>query len=312
MPELRGALLAGALLSATLCSAGLPSRPAGPVLDLTGMLNQSQQAELDGICREIEASGKGVLVVAIVPTLEGDSIEGYAVRLFKEWGIGSREANNGVLLLVSTGDRKVRIETGYGVESILPDGRCGEIIRRQIIPRFKGGDQGGGVVAGARAVADALTRGASATVNESPLGRLRGKIAAAADAGTAALMLLQLLGLLAGPIIAAFWWVGRPAWPGALRLGLGAIAFGWGAPWLRWWPLQLVATLVGAGVARAVVVAADDRPRARRRSGGWSGFDWTGSGGSSGGGFGGSDGGGGSFGGFGGGFSGGGGASGSW
>lgn len=296
MPEsgLRRALLAAALAAATAGAADLPGRPNGPVLDLTGTLNRTQAAELDGVCREIEASGKGVLVVAIVPTLDGDSIESYAVRLFKAWGIGSREKNNGVLLLISTGDRKVRIETGYGVEAILPDGRCGEIIRREILPKFKAGDPGGGVIAGARAITAVLDRGEAGPV-PAPFDQGHALLAAACllfGPAIGIFMLRRITQLGGGAMMASFAALIAP-WIPSFGVRFGMFATGWLLAWL---------------FASGGSIFSGFPPGSRTRRGGWTGGGgW----GSSGGGFGGG-GSGGSFGGFGGGFSGGGGASGSW
>ncbi|HHY90666.1 MAG TPA: TPM domain-containing protein [Clostridiales bacterium] len=69
------------------------------------------------------------VVVVTVPDLQGMTIESYAVALFEKWGIGNKEYDNGVLLLLSVGDRQIRIEVGYGLEGAIPDGRAGEIIR---------------------------------------------------------------------------------------------------------------------------------------------------------------------------------------
>jgi len=154
-------LTAAALAALAGCSAGdrgaaLPSRPAGPVADYAGILNASTRAELDSLCRDLEASGKGILVVATVKSLEGDSVEGYGHRLATNWGIGHKGKDDGVLLLVAPNERKVRIEVGYGLEGILPDGRCGGIIRGAIIPEFKRGDYGEGTRAGAREIAAVL------------------------------------------------------------------------------------------------------------------------------------------------------------
>lgn len=297
MPPLRSAVAAGLLLCSSAAHASLPSRPSGPVLDLTGTLNQSHLSELDGICRDLEASGKAVLVVAIVPTLDGDSIEGYAVRLFKEWGIGSKETNNGVLLLVSTGDRKVRIETGYGVESILPDGRCGEIIRREIIPFFKRGAAADGVLRGAREIGVVLARGQART----PRSALRW------SDDTRVIAMMALL-LAVGGLLAGFGFtnviLGR-GWGMVVGFaGCGAALFA-GYFVAKWLAVQAAIVIGGAGGAAGCRLAL---PKRHRSSGGRGGGGWHGSGGW-GGGFGG---GGGSFGGFGGGFSGGGGASGSW
>ncbi len=286
----------------------MPARPAGPVLDLAGAIDPPALAELDRLCRRIDASGKGVLVVAVLPSLEGDSIESYANRLFAAWGIGHKDRNNGVLLLVSMGDRKVRIETGYGVEALLPDGRCGEIIRRDILPKFKAGDPAGGMLAGAVAIVAALEgQPATRRSTRSPGADLEAWFADAGDTGTRLLMLSQVIGLLLGPLLVASWWTAIPGRGRVAKAGLGAIGYGFAAPWLAWLPLQLVVCFVGCMLASWVLEASSDRPRRRRGGGGW----WDpGHGDHGGGGFGG--GGGGSFGGFDGGSSGGGGASGDW
>ena len=69
------------------------------------------------------------IVVVTVPDLQGATIEGYAVALFEKWGIGNKKYDNGVLVLLSVGEREIRIEVGYGLEGAIPDGRAGEIIR---------------------------------------------------------------------------------------------------------------------------------------------------------------------------------------
>ena len=80
-----------------------------------------------------------------VPSLEGVPVDDYAVRLFKEWGIGQAKQDNGVLVLVAPNEREMRIEVGYGLEGILPDGLAGQIIREQFIPRFRDNDYNGGI-----------------------------------------------------------------------------------------------------------------------------------------------------------------------
>ncbi len=72
---------------------------------------------------------KPQVVVVTVPTLQELTVEDYAVRIFEKWNIGNKKYDNGVLLLLSEGDRKIRIEVGYGLEGAIPDGRAGEIIR---------------------------------------------------------------------------------------------------------------------------------------------------------------------------------------
>ena len=87
-------------------------------------------------------------MIATVPSLDGMPVEEYANKMFAEWGVGKKKADNGVLVVVATTDRAMRIEVGYGLEGILPDGLAGEIIRTEFTPRFKEGDYPGGIRAG--------------------------------------------------------------------------------------------------------------------------------------------------------------------
>jgi uncharacterized protein len=152
------ALLVAAALFAPLpgIAAALPARPAGPVADYANILAPATRAELDGLCRGLERAGQGVLVVATVSSLEGKSEEQYGVELATAWEIGHKGKDDGVLLLIAPNERKVRIEVGYGLEAKLPDGKCGGIIRGYITPKFKRGDFDGGILSGARAIADIL------------------------------------------------------------------------------------------------------------------------------------------------------------
>ncbi|NWP15563.1 TPM domain-containing protein, partial [Escherichia coli] len=77
----------------------------------------------------------------------------YGYQLGRAWGIGQKDANNGIVLIVAPNERKVRIEVGYGLEPIMTDGLSSQIINETIIPKFKAGDMAGGIVAGAQAIA---------------------------------------------------------------------------------------------------------------------------------------------------------------
>jgi uncharacterized protein len=124
----------------------------GRVVDLADLLNPEQEAELTRKLEALEAASSRQLVVATIPDLGGRSIEEYGVGLGRAWGIGQRQANNGVVLIVAPNERKVRIEVGYGMEGILPDALSSRIIRDVILPRFRADDYPGGITAGADAI----------------------------------------------------------------------------------------------------------------------------------------------------------------
>ena len=124
----------------------------GRVVDQAHLLTPAQVQDLTSKSEALEAQSKRQFVVATVNSLEGYPIEDYAYRLGRYWKIGSGKANDGVLLVVAPKERKVWIATGYGAGGFLTDAMSGIITREAILPRFKAGDMGGGIVAGADAI----------------------------------------------------------------------------------------------------------------------------------------------------------------
>ena len=97
-------------------------RPDGYVNDFASVLDESAEGHLEDYLRTLERDTSAEVVVVTVTSLDGTTIEDYANRLFADWGIGQAQSDNGVLLVVAPRDRSVRIEVGYGLEPILPDG----------------------------------------------------------------------------------------------------------------------------------------------------------------------------------------------
>ena len=121
----------------------------GRVVDNAHLLTAEQTATLDAKLAALEQQSTRQMVVVTVPSLEGYEIDDYGYRLGRAWGIGDKKENNGLLLLVAPNERKVRIEAGYGLEPIVTDALSALIIQRTILPAFRSGDMGGGIVAGA-------------------------------------------------------------------------------------------------------------------------------------------------------------------
>jgi uncharacterized protein len=126
------------------------------VTDLAGGLRADTVAKLNAMLGDLQGTTGAEMAVVVVTSLDGQSVEEYAARLFQLWGIGKAAQDNGLLLLWSTGDRRVRLEVGYGLEGTLPDGRAGAILDTYIIPRFKAGQFDEGVLAGVDAIVRAL------------------------------------------------------------------------------------------------------------------------------------------------------------
>ncbi len=119
-----------------------------PVTDLTGTLTPDQSSALDAKLREFERTQGSQVAVLVVPTTQPEEIEQYSIRVVERWRLGRSQVDDGVLLLVALGDRRVRIEVGYGLEGALPDATANRIIELDIVPAFKRGDYYGGIAVG--------------------------------------------------------------------------------------------------------------------------------------------------------------------
>ncbi|MDR0346883.1 MAG: TPM domain-containing protein [Coriobacteriales bacterium] len=115
------------------------------VNDYARVLDTETARRLVGSGELLYADSGAQIVVLIVETLEGDSIENYANEVFRAWGVGSKEKNNGVLLLVAINDREVRIEVGYGLEGAITDLQSGTIIEEILLPAFRTGNYNAGI-----------------------------------------------------------------------------------------------------------------------------------------------------------------------
>lgn len=139
-------------LSSFLYAQTFPDQPNKLVNDYTGTLTASEIQQLEQKLVAFDDSTSTQVAVVIIKSLEGYDVADYAVRLAEKWGIGGAKNNNGVLLLVSLGDRKVTIQTGYGVEGALPDAITQRIIQNEITPNFKTGNYFSGIAQGTDAI----------------------------------------------------------------------------------------------------------------------------------------------------------------
>lgn len=263
----------------------------GRVTDRASMLGPAAQRQVEALLADLERTDSTQIVVLTVPSLEGQSIEAFALQVAEAWRIGQRGLDNGAILVVAQQERRLRIEVGYGLEGRLTDLVAGRIIREVIVPRFKAGRFDEGILAGVEAM----------------VGVVRGEFAPPAASEREALP-MQALPFVLFAFVFLVTMLGRisrrlAAVGGALAAPvLGYTALGMGFPMV----LALVPIGLAAGILLSVLapLAGSGAVPPRRRPNG--GSPW---GGGFGGGFGG--GGGGGFSGGGGGF-GGGGASGSW
>lgn len=284
----------------------------GRVNDLAGLMAPTRVRDLEDHLRRFEEDTGHQIAVLTIPSLEGENLEAFSIKVAETWKIGHKGFDNGVILLIARNDRKLRIEVGYGLEGVLPDALASRIIREVITPYFRSNDYPGGIEAGLDAIMKA-TRG-------EPLpepARTRARPRSTPSELPASLLVFSLfLGLVVGA------WAGRasrgdtgseyrPVLLGGALGGMASAALGALA--------GLLASALGVWIFMVLVGSMAGALGSRLESGGsgeWSGGSRRRHRGDRGGGFapsygGGGSGGGGGFGGGGGGF-GGGGASGSW
>jgi uncharacterized protein len=265
-----------------------PPRPDGPVYDGANILSPETEAKLDGELRTYNAQTGRAIIVATVPSLGGASIETYATTLYTDkWGIGGKDRDAGLLLLIAPNERKMRIEVGYGLHGWFGGIMAGRVINDVIAPRFKEGNFDAGVTDGvaailahlAKAPADAAAIEEAAQAAQAQKSRSDGGFPFGALIWLAFVFFFFVLPILSSA--------------GRRRKYRSRGNGPWGSRGLGDTARDVILWEVGSAIARGII----------NNSGRGGGFG----GGGGGGGFGG-----GGFGGFGGGSSGGGGASGGW
>lgn len=144
------------LLTCSVATALDIPKPTGYVNDNAGLLSQTVKLKLEQFLHDFEKSDSTQITVLTIPTLDGEVLENYSLKVFDSWKIGQKGKDNGALLLIAKAEKKVRIEVGYGLEGRLTDLLSGRIIDNEITPKFKQGDFDGGIVAGVVGIAEAV------------------------------------------------------------------------------------------------------------------------------------------------------------
>ena len=165
------------LLVAVPCLFALevPKHADGYVTDRAGLLSPAAKENLETTLRAFDEKTSNQVVVATFPSLEGDSLEDFSMRLAEAWKAGQKHRDNGVIFLIFKNDRKIRIEVGYGLEGVLTDALSGQIISRIVAPHFRQGDYEGGIMAGTDAIMKATQgefKGVPQRDNPNAAGRL--------------------------------------------------------------------------------------------------------------------------------------------
>jgi uncharacterized protein len=146
----QGFALLGALIVAAVAAIAAPTFPAltGRVVDEAGIIPADTERDIEGKLEALEARTTDQFVVVTVKSLQGYEIQDFGVQLGRAWGIGQKDKDNGVVLLIAPNERKVGFQVGYGLEGTLTDALTQVIIQSAILPRFRANDMAGGIARG--------------------------------------------------------------------------------------------------------------------------------------------------------------------
>lgn len=148
-------------------------RPQGPVGDYAKVISPQYAQAIAAASTELWQKTGAALVVATIPSLQGDTIEDVAVRLFQEWGIGKKGEDKGLLFLVAVKERRLRIEVGYGLEGIITDATAGAIRDQAMVPYLKKDEFGKGLYAGLAAAAQIIAKDQGVSLSGVPQVKVR-------------------------------------------------------------------------------------------------------------------------------------------
>jgi uncharacterized protein len=252
---------------------------SGPVVDEAGLLGGGDRERLGALCRRAWAmppERRVQLQYLLVPSLDGEDLEAYAVRAFAAWRLGDKGRDNGVLVVVARDDRKMRIEVGYGAEGALTDAQAGRIIRDTMAPAFRQGRYGDGLYRAGTQILATLGALPPDIVGQSVGEQMWEAMPGWVRVMTALLVLSILAGILFMSYV--FYYMTRDVIRGVRGILRGIRRVGRGEPWAEPEPLSEYRVL-GPGSGHTLSSSGTGW------SSSWSGSgSWSGGGGSSGGG----------------------------
>lgn len=236
-PTLRSSLVVVLLTISAFGESASQLKPTGYVNDFAHVLDASTTAQINDLCLQIDQKAHAQIALVTINTLDGSDVESYAVDLFHQWGVGAKSTNRGVLILYAIQDHRARIEVGYGLEPILPDGKVGGF-QREAIPLMRSADYNQGLLLVTARVAEVIATDAGIELTGMhPPARARpvrrphngGGI----SLGGIVLLVIILLIVMATPLRSILFWIlfssmfgGRGGWGGG---GYGG--FGGGGGW---------------------------------------------------------------------------------
>src|ERR1700722_1288714 len=207
-------------------------KPQGYVNDFAGVLSQSTKNQLTALCKEVDQKAQAQISIVTIKTLNGQPAQAFTHDLFVKWGVGPKQKDRGVMVLLAVDDRKYWTEVGYGLEPILPDGRVGGF-GREAVPYLRQQNYNAAVLLMTQRVADVIAQDRGVTL--ATLSRGAGAQSAARShpsaGGILALMaLIFVVVTVLGPFFLAMFGPTRPTGRGSRWIGGPPIGGGWGGP----------------------------------------------------------------------------------
>ncbi len=170
---LRVSVLVGLFASAGEAVDWTALKPQGYVSDFAGVIDPASKAQLEGYCATVEGSTGAQMALVTIATLEGEPIDDVANTIYRAWGVGQKGKNEGVLLLLVIGDRRNRLEIGYGLEPSLPDGFTGSVLR-EMRPALRQQHYGEALMAAAETIGATVAKAKNVTLTAQLPRRIRG------------------------------------------------------------------------------------------------------------------------------------------
>jgi len=188
------------LLAAALAAFGYDFsalQPDGYISDYANVIDARTEQALERYCRAVETSTGAQIAVLTIPTLHGEPIEDVANLIYRKWGIGKKETDEGVLLLLAIQDRRSRLEVGYGLEPIIPDGYAGSLLRR-MRPALKQQRYGEAIAVAVQTLAERIAGAKGVAIQQPTPPTRRSPPAASFPVGPILFFIFVLLALFGG------------------------------------------------------------------------------------------------------------------
>lgn len=205
-------------------------KPTGYVNDFAEVLDAQTKSQIEDLCTQIDQKAHAQITLVTINTLDGSDIESYAVDLYHKWGVGPKGSDRGVLILYAIKDHRARVEVGYGLEPILPDGKVGGF-QREAIPLMQSGDYNQALFLVTSRVADVIASDAGVEITHAqaraPTRRPQQQVHI--SFGGIVLLIIIFLIILATPLRSILFWILFSNMFGGGRGGWGGGGFGGGS-----------------------------------------------------------------------------------